>query len=136
LNLKDCFDRGLLKKGKPDPDNALRSLGISEDFLEKARKNVRIECYDVSVMLSYTSMFHAARAVLFKDGIKERSHACVPVYLKENYPGLRKLADTLDSYREFRHGIVYRAVGVGKSDADEAMNSADEFLSRIRKIIQ
>jgi hypothetical protein len=71
LNLKDCFDRGLLKKGKPDLDNALRSLRISEDFLEKARKNVRIKCYDVSVMLSYTSMFHAARAG-------------VPVYLKGN----------------------------------------------------
>jgi uncharacterized protein (UPF0332 family) len=30
-------------------------------------------------------MFHVARAVLFKDGIEERSHACVPVYLKGNY---------------------------------------------------
>ncbi len=136
MNLKDCFDRGLLKKGKPDLDNALRSLRISEDFLEKAKKNVRIECYDVSVMLSYTSMFHAARAVLFKDGIKERSHACVPVYLKSNYPEFRKLAETLDSYREFRHGIVYRASNVSESDADEAINSAEDFLRKIRKIIR
>ena len=136
MSLKECFDKGLLKKTKPDVENARRSLEISEEYLIKARKNVGIECYDVSVMLSYTSMFHTARAILFKDGVKERSHACVPLYLKDKYPELRRSANTLDSYREFRHGIVYGGATISKNDADEAINSAEEFLSKIKKSIQ
>jgi len=32
-------------------------------------------------------MLHSPRALLFRDGVKERGHLCVVVYLKEKYGG-------------------------------------------------
>ncbi len=33
----------------------------------------------------YNAFFHTARALLFRDGIKERSHFCVARYIEEKY---------------------------------------------------
>ena len=74
--------------------------------------------YDLAVVSVYTAMFHAARAILFRDGIKERSHICVVTYIKEKYPHLSEYANTLDSYRKSRHTMLYGLeVDVMKDDA-------------------
>jgi uncharacterized protein (UPF0332 family) len=41
--------------------------------------------FEESIVSSYTSMFQAARALLFHDGVIEKSHACVVAYLREHY---------------------------------------------------
>ncbi|MDD2665525.1 MAG: HEPN domain-containing protein [Methanocellales archaeon] len=136
MNLDDCFSQGLLRKINPDMENARRSIEISKEYLEKAMKNEGIECYDVAVILCYTSMFHAARSILFRDGIKERSHVCIPLYIQSRYPELERYANILDSYREFRHRIMYRlGISIDKNDADEAIKSAEEFLSQTKELI-
>ncbi|MBU4491476.1 MAG: HEPN domain-containing protein [Euryarchaeota archaeon] len=76
-------------------------------LMKKATSNLPLHRYRVVAISSYSAMFHAARAILFKDGIKERSHECIPVYLKEKYPELETLANILDSYRRFRHDAIY-----------------------------
>lgn len=137
MNLEDCLKQGLLKRIEPDMENAVRSLETSEEKLHDAKKNLKIRCYDVVVVFSYTAMFHAARALLFKDGIKERSHLCIPVYMKEKYPSLEGYAKILDSYRVFRHRAIYGlGVMIGRADAEEALSSASEFLACIRRIVE
>lgn len=83
MKLEDCFQRGFLKRITPDMENARRSIELSASNIEDADENLHIHRYRVVIVSSYTAMFHAARALLFKDGIKERSHECVPKYLKE-----------------------------------------------------
>ena len=80
MKLDECFAAGLLKRVEPDMGNAKRSLQVSKEFLGDASKNNEIERYKVVVILGYTAMFHAARALLFRDGIKERSHICPDLY--------------------------------------------------------
>ncbi len=88
------------------------------------------------MVLSYTAMFHAARAILFSDGIKERSHECIPIYLRQSYPGLSGQANTLNSYRLYRHealyGLDYDPV---EEDAVAAVKFAKEFLSAVEKVL-
>jgi len=86
MKLADCFKKGLLKTISPDTENADRSIKLSMENIEDAVENLIIHRYRVVVILSYTAMFHAARAILFRDGIKERSHECIPVYIVEKYP--------------------------------------------------
>lgn len=130
MKLEDCFKLGLLKKTESDMESALNSMETAKDSLKDADKNLKIVCYNVVIMLSYISMFHSARALLFKDGIKERTHVCIPIYLKETYPNFEKYANTLDSYRLFRHRVVYGLrIMVDKEDAEEAIKSAKEFLA-------
>ncbi len=56
-------------------------------------------------------MFHAARALLLKDGFRERSHCCIARYIEEKYVntgGLKRIVvDLLDGFRELRHDDLY-----------------------------
>ncbi len=88
MRLAECFQKGLLKRISLDMENSSRSLELSRSNIEDAAANLSIHRYRIVAISSYTAMFHAARAILFRDGIKERSHECIPVYLKEKYPEL------------------------------------------------
>jgi uncharacterized protein (UPF0332 family) len=112
MKMADCFQKGLLKRTSPDKENSARSLELSLNNIEDAAANFSIHRYRVVAISSYSAMFHAARAILFMDGIKERSHECIPVYLKEKYPELETLANILDSYRrDFVHYKVGYELG-------------------------
>lgn len=133
MKLAECFQAGLLKRTSRDMENSARSLKLSMNNIEDAVENLSIHRYRVVAILSYTAMFHAARAILFRDGIKERSHECIPVYLKEKYPELETLANILDSYRRFRHDAIYGLDFVmDEEEAQAALDSAKEFLEKIR----
>ncbi len=104
--------------------------------IEDAVENLNIRRYRVTVVSSYTAMFHAARAILFKDGIKERSHECVPLYLKENYPELERIANILDAYRRLRHEAIYGLdLVLDDVEAKAALDFAKEFLQKIKKVV-
>ena len=136
MNLDECFKQGLMKKVTPDIENAKKSLSESGKNITDAEENLKIRCYNVVVMLSYTAMFHAARGLLFKDGIKERSHACVPVYIRARYPQLEKFANILDSYRILHHRTLYGLeVLIDRAEAEGALKAAKEFLEGIKKTI-
>jgi len=82
-------------------------------------------------------MFHAARSLLFRDGVKERSHVCVISYLRDTYPKLRRLANQLDTYRRNRHNTVYALdFLISDEEAQQAIDDADHFYHQIRDIIQ
>ncbi len=137
MKLTECFQKGLLKRTSPDMENAARSLKLSMNNIEDAIANLSIHRYRVVAISSYSAMFHAARAILFRDGIKERSHECIPVYLKEKYPELETLANILDSYRRFRHDAIYGLDFVmDEEEARTALDSAKEFLEKIKIFIQ
>jgi len=137
MKLDDCFRRGLLKRIPPDRENALRSLELSLSNIDDAAENLRIHRYRVVIVSSYTAMFHSARAILFKDGVKERSHECIPIYLKENYPDLERNANILDAYRRLRHHAIYGLDQVlDEVEAKAALDSAREFTQKVNKIIK
>jgi uncharacterized protein (UPF0332 family) len=136
MKLDECLRRGLLKRIPVDNENALRSLELSESNIEDAAENLRIRRYRVVVVSSYTAMFHAARAILFRDGVKERSHECIPIYIKESYPQLERIANTLDAYRRFRHNAIYGLdLTLDETEARAALDSARELLEEVRKIM-
>lgn len=78
-------------------------------------------------------MFHAARSILFFDGYREKSHACVARYLEEKYVKTgkldRKWVELLDHSREIRHYDQYDLSFFStKEDAENALKSARDFL--------
>jgi uncharacterized protein (UPF0332 family) len=48
-------------------------------------------------MAAYMGYFHAARAILFRDGVREKSHYCIGVYL-EYYCEKKMLEDEWYSF--------------------------------------
>lgn len=141
MKLKGCYEKGLLRKRRPDPGKSERAMELAHKDLQRARKLLESEFYMESRLLSYTGMFQAARALLFKDGIFERSHFCVVEYLKENYVKKHILdinyVNWLDTLRVIRHESLYGLEIVEESleDAEDAYEKASKFIDKVARIL-
>jgi len=137
MNVQECLKEGALKKIRPSLEMAARSLETAEAYIGKSRSNLEMGNFDISMVCSYTSMFHTARSLLFKDGFKERSHICLIQYIREKYPQLKGLANQMSHYRTARHTVLYGLdVIETKSDAESALETAQEFLKEVKPLVK
>ncbi len=136
----DCVKKGLLRKIPSSKDKANRSIDKAEKWLAEAKNTFESLAFNSSVMDSYLTMFHSARAILFMDGWREKSHACVARYLEEKYVKQGKLEkkwiELLDLNRDIRHDDQYDLSFFStKEDAEKALKSARSFLDRMKKLL-
>jgi len=141
MRIKDCYDKGLLRKRRPDPEKSERAMELARKDLERAGNLLKSEFYMESQLLSYTAMFQAARALLFRDGVFERSHACVVEYLKEYFVNKHVLdisfVNWLDTLRVVRHESLYGLDIVDESphEAEDSYDKASRFIEKIDNIL-
>lgn len=137
MNIDECFEKRLLRKERPDMRKAGRSMEIALEKLDKAKKAHESGVYEASVILAYNAAFHAARAVLFRDGIVEKSHACVAAYLKERVKELEpSFVSIFDTLRFERHDSMYGLESqVKPGDSEYAIKTAQGFVERISRLI-
>jgi uncharacterized protein (UPF0332 family) len=111
MRLRECLEKTLLRRDRPDLEKSGRSVQVAEAKLGEAEKAFECGLFDAGVILAYTAMFHAARAILFRDGVVEKSHVCLVEYLREKYVKSGRLSETLvnslDSMRLDRHETIY-----------------------------
>jgi uncharacterized protein (UPF0332 family) len=123
----------------PDAIRSQKSLLISEHKLGLARRLHNLDIPEEVVLNSYSAMFHAARSLLFRDGISEKSHFAVFLYMKEKYSGKleKKFINELNTLRLERHEISYglEKVNIGKSEAGQILNVASGFVEAVGKLI-
>lgn len=141
MNIKECFEKRLLRRSKPDKLKSEKALEISKKNLVKAEKLLKHAFYSEAIITAYTAMFQSARALLFKDGIFERSHYCVVEYLKENYVKKHRLSHTylhsIDVYRTQRHEALYGLdeISYEKLEVKDAIEKAKKFVNQVSKLI-
>jgi len=136
VKLKECFKEGLLRKTVPSKQYVQKCLETSLSYIQNAKDNLKMRNNNLVIFCSYTAMFHSARAILFKDGIKERSHLCIVSYLKETYPRLRRLANQLDAYRRSRHNTLYALdFLIADNEAQQAIDDAELFYHHIKSTL-
>jgi len=138
---ENCINKGLLRKIPVSEEKAKGSIKTAERWLGEAEKSLKFLIYNSSVLCSYLSMFHSARAILFYDGYREKSHYCVARYLEEKYTkkGLleTKWIDLLDYYRDLRHANQYSIESFAtKEEAENALDTAKKFLERMKKLLK
>jgi len=139
MRLDDCFKKRLLRTDKPDILKSKKALEMANLKIERAGELIKSGFYEESIVSSYTGMFHSARALLFKGGITERSHACVIAYLSKEYGqslGQDRIS-WLDTYRLERHELFYglEASGMDKYESKDALSKAEKFLESVKNII-
>lgn len=140
FNYNDCVKKGLLRKIPASKDKASRSIEKAEKWLIEAESTFKNSAFNSSVLDSYMIMFHSARAILFFDGWREKSHACVARYLEEKYvkPGKleKKWVELLDLHRDIRHDDQYDLSFFStQEDAKKALKSAKEFFERMKMLL-
>ncbi|MEW6222271.1 MAG: HEPN domain-containing protein [Candidatus Hadarchaeota archaeon] len=141
MTLNECFASGKLRRIRPDMLKATKSLEAAEAKLNGAKALMDDNHADAALLYAYASMFGAGRAILYRDGIQEKSHYCLAKYLEEKYlktgkidPGLITL---LNTFREERHEIMYgfAEVAVRKEEAKEAISTAEKFLLKAKELL-
>lgn len=141
---KECLKKGLLKKIEPNKKKAENSIRLAELKLETAKKEFDAGIFDGAFISTYTAMFHAGRALLFKDGYKERSHYCIYRYIADNYNDKieTRYIEELNSFRTIRHSIMYgdeeevTPREVIEEEADSAIKVAKGFLEVVKKLLK
>ena len=139
MNIAECFEKRLLGRTKPDTKKAMRLLEIAEKKLETAKESFEKKLYGPTIIYGYTSMFHSSRALLYKDGISEKSHYCLVLYIRENYSKdiAPYLINSLDSYRKERHETLYGLEFVEtKKDASLIIKDAEQLLEKVKEILE
>lgn len=139
ISYKECMNQGLLRKIAPSITQAKEQLEKAKILLEEANESFEIENYNSAIIAGYAAMFDAARSILFKDGYREKSHACVARYLEEKYKnkiGI-DIINLLDQYRDQRHKVMY-AIDFypTKEEAESLLNFADKFLKEVKEILK
>lgn len=108
MEYDECFKRRLLIRIEPDRGLVLTTLDMARSDLEESEMNYDNGRFVWSLIQAYTSMLNYARAVMFSEGVREKSHACAVEYLRVNH-GQRygDMIHAFDSLRRERHSMMY-----------------------------
>ncbi|MFW6014637.1 MAG: HEPN domain-containing protein [Candidatus Nanoarchaeia archaeon] len=137
MKVKELFEKRLLRKIPPDKEKSVKSLEISLKHLNEAKEIKSLMYNDMIILACYTCMFHAARALLYKDGVQEKSHYAVYIYLKENYSkALGNLIFEFNAAREQRqeglYGLEYR---FKEEDYEHIFLISKRFYKKINELV-
>ncbi len=143
MNIKECLEKGYLRKREPDLNKANNFLRLAEHKLENAKNDFNADLYEDAFVNAYSSMFHAARFILCRDGYKEHGHFVLSIYLNEFYSGRIELKyiNELGSLRSIRHEVIYGKKEdasireIQETEASSAIKTAEGFLNVVKKLI-
>ena len=137
MNIQECFEKRLLRKIAPDLLKVDSALKIAEHKLIRAKHLFSEEFFEEALITSYTPMFHAARALLYKEGVQEKGHFAVSVYLSEKFSQKisSNLIESFNIYQLERHKALYGDFNeVSGEQASYSLSDAEAFLQEVKEI--
>lgn len=138
MKLKDCYEKGLLKRVPKNQDIVKKTIEMGNSDLSESESSFKSSSYVWASVQAYTSMLNLARAVLFSDGIKEKSHYCTVEYLRYHYyEHYGDLVDKLDTLRRERHLSLYDSRDhVTAEKVSERIGWCKEFLRKTLELLE
>lgn len=138
MSLKECFEKGQLKRINPDLALAKKSFKRGIDILKEINALVDAEFIEAAEQRLYQAFFHMFKALLYKDGIKERSHYCTILYVQETYKNkLGKFISTVEILRDLRNQSQYGLESslVNREEIDEWVKTGGELSKTLSEIL-
>ena len=139
LEFQKCLEN---KKIKPFPKGKTlvsKELEITGDDWKIAKESLNKKNYKWSIIQSYYSMFHAARALLYNQGYREKSHYCLVVGIRKLYVNKNLLGHTLIEAlqlgKTLRDNADYYA-DFSQTGAKNMLDKAKEFLEKTKEILR
>jgi len=142
MSLEELLRKGTVKRIAPNARlsgislaKARRDIGASGTLYEKGE-------YDWSLAISYNAMLGAARALMYIRGYRPSSsdgHLAVIKFLEATPidEETAKYTAIMDRLRKKRHRLVYEEYDVvTEKEARQALMWAEQFLERIKKILE
>jgi uncharacterized protein (UPF0332 family) len=107
--------------------------------LERAAKSLKDKDYKWATVQAYYSMFHAARALIYSRGFREKSHRALLTALRELFVRSgeldREYHDDLRNAMDLREEADY-SIAFSEESAKEVVEKAKKFLDKTETILQ
>jgi len=115
-----------------------KELSVAKGDLSDAKAGYENERYKWSTIQAYYAMFHAARALIYSQGYREKSHYCLAVALKalfvdEGTVDAQLVRDFLNAMN-LREAADYEAE-FSQSGAKAVIASAEKFMKEAIAIL-
>lgn len=139
LAFNKCIERRSLVKTNIDVDIIKNEIKSAEYDLEKAKISLKQKDFKWSIIKAYYTIFHSAKALVYKKGYKEKSHYCLLVAVKHLYCGSGELdpifsqmfEDAMSSREEADYEFKF-----SEATSEIVVKDAEKFLDKTKTILQ
>lgn len=133
-----CEERNKIVKLEKAETLVPKEIELADNDLNFSKESFLDNNYKWSIIQSYYSMFHTARALLYNKGYREKSHFCLieairSLYVQEGVLNF-KFLEALQLGKSLRENADYYG-DFNKQSADELMKVASEFLNEVKAIL-
>jgi len=137
MDIKDCLEQKFLVRVEPSDDLVKKELSEAAYDFDKAEKAFKGKDWKWTIVQAYYCMFHAARAILFKLGFREKRHFAIGVVLEDlSKKGklesryINNFNAALSSREDADYHYVY-----SKEAAEHSLEIAENFLTRMKQLL-
>ncbi len=122
---------------KADRGVILKEMREAEADLIEAKDSLERNRYKWATIQGYYSMFHAARALVYNKGFREKSHHALLVALRYLLPKeigmklIRSFEDAIHLREEADYGLTFSQGG-----AKQTVENAEEFLKKAKEVLK
>ena len=137
FKFKQLLGERRLTKIKPDRKLVLKEMKGAEMDLETARKSLQDENFKWATIQGYYSIFHAARALLYSKGFREKSHYALLVAIRELFRDeldlslIQGFTDAMNLRQTADYGLTFSEEG-----AIDVIKTAEKFLLKTKETLK
>jgi len=137
FKFKQLLGERRLTKIKSDRKLVLKEMKGAESDLQTARKSLQNGNFKWATIQGYYSIFHAARALLYSKGFREKSHYALLVAIRELFrdeldlPLIQGFEDAMNLRQTADYGLTFSEEG-----AIDVIKTAEKFLLKTREMLK
>ena len=136
---ENCLKRGKIREFSRGKALVSKELNLALSDYKTAQESFKKENYKWSTIQTYYSMFHSARALLYSNNLREKSHFCLIEAIRTLYVNKRLLGywliEALQKAKRLREEADYYGE-FSKENARDLLDKAKEFLEKTQDILK
>ena len=137
-NFERCLEKKKLAKVDIDKNLIEKEIIVAESDLKDSQDVLKLDKPKLAIITAYYSMFHAARALLYLKGYREKSHFCLAAAIKNLFVDTNLLESSfLDDYdmaKDLRENADYKS-DFSKEGAEQLVSKAKKFLDKAKTLL-
>jgi uncharacterized protein (UPF0332 family) len=138
-DFKQCLESQKIIPFEQGKKLVKKELSISESDLLDAKAGFQEKRYKWATIQAYYAMFHAARALVYSKGYREKSHYCLAVALKALFVEEGKL--DAQSARDFLNAMNLREAAdyeaeFSETGATAVITAAEKFINKVKLLLE
>ena len=138
-HFKRCLEKKNIFKVGIDKNLINKEITAAESDLKDSKDVLDLGKYKLATITAYYSMFHAARAMLYSKGYREKSHFCLRVAIKNLFVDNNLLEpsflDDYDMAKDLRENADYKS-DFSKENAEQLIAKAKKFLEKTKILLK